>query len=235
MTKKEFILLLEKENIKIDDHQFSQLEKYFELLVDYNKKVNLTAITNKEEVFLKHFFDSLTVTKVVDFNQKQKICDVGTGAGFPGLVLKILYPETELTLVDSLNKRIKFLDLVISSLKLKNVYTIHSRAEDYGKNNKEKFDVVTARAVTQLPKLLELCVPIVKVGGVFISMKADAEEEIRSSKRAMSELKVSLEKKEVFSLPKENSSRTILMFRKNEKTKKEFPRSPSEIKKQPLH
>ena len=150
-----FLDELKKLNINPNEKQLDQLHKYFELLVEYNKVMNLTGITEEEEVYLKHFYDSITLVRVVDLNNVSSLCDIGTGAGFPGMVLKIIFPELEVTLVDSLNKRIEFLKIVINELGLNKIEAIHARAEEYAIKNKEKFDVVTARAVAALNILLE--------------------------------------------------------------------------------
>ncbi len=156
MTISEFIEELKKLNIEPTEEQLNQLNKYYELIVEYNKVMNLTGITEKEQVCLKHFYDSLTIAKVIDLNKEETLCDIGTGAGFPGIVLKILFPNLKITLIDSLNKRIEFLKIVIKELNLNNIEAIHTRAEEYAKDNIEKFDVVTSRAVAPLNILLEL-------------------------------------------------------------------------------
>ena len=155
MDKELFILETNKLGIDLTNEMFEKLEKYYELLVEWNEKINLTTITDKKEVFLKHFYDSLTLCKVINLNEVDSLCDIGTGAGFPGIVLKICFPHLKLTLVDALNKRINFLKLVCEELKLNNVECIHARAEEYALKNRDKFDVVTARAVASLPILLE--------------------------------------------------------------------------------
>ena len=147
MNKDRFINEVKNLGIEITDKKMDQLEKYYELLIEYNKVMNLTGITEKEEVYLKHFYDSLTISKIIDLNNENSLCDLGSGAGFPGIVLKIFYPNLSIVLVDSLNKRINFLNKVIEELELKDIIAIHSRIEDYSKENKEQFDVVTARAV----------------------------------------------------------------------------------------
>ncbi len=234
MNKEEFYEELIKDDIYLSESQKEQLEKYYEMLVEYNQKVNLTSIVEKEEVYLKHFYDSITLNKIINLGNNLSLCDVGAGAGFPGMVIKIVFPKTQVTLVDSLNKRVIFLKNVIKELNLKDIYAIHSRAEDYGQKNREKFDVVTARAVTQLPKLIEFCVPITKENGYFIPLKSEVDKELELSKSAMKKLDISLEKREEFYLPKEKSKRTLLMFKKNSKSKKMYPRKPNEIKKMPL-
>ena len=226
MNQDNFILELKKLNINITELQLKQLERYYELLVEYNKVMNLTGITEKEEVYLKHFYDSLTIAKVIDLNNYETLCDVGTGAGFPGLVLKILYPNLKVTLLDSLNKRLNFLNVVIKELNLKDVETVHSRAEEYNK----KFDITVARAVAPLNILLEYCIPLTKVNGYFIAMKGKNEE----SNNALLKLDSEIIETNSFLLPIENSDRTIIKIKKLKETNKKFPRKYSEIKKNPL-
>ncbi len=234
MNINDFIENLKKINIDINENQLSQLEKYYNLLVEYNEKMNLTGITEKEQVYLKHFYDSLTINKIIDLNAIESLCDVGTGAGFPGLVIKILFPKINVTLVDSLNKRIDFLNTVISELNLVGINTLHERIEEFGKNTREKYDVVTARAVASLNILLEYCLPIVKIGKYFIPLKADISREILEINQAKKELNCELVDKLEFLLPYENSIRTILKFKKINKTPKKYPRQYSQIKKKPL-
>ena len=169
MTKDLFIQELEKLEIYLTNKQILELEKYYKLLIEYNKNVNLTSITEKEGVYLKHFYDSLTLFKAIDLNKKYSICDIGTGAGFPGIVLKIVFPNLSITLVDSLEKRIKFLNNVIETLELKDIKTIHSRIEEL--NLKEKFDIVVSRAVAKINVLLELGCQLPKIDGLFVFMK----------------------------------------------------------------
>lgn len=233
MTINSFIEELSKIGIEINETQLNQLEMYYELLVEYNKVMNLTGITEKEEVYLKHFYDSLTLVKAIDLNKYETLCDIGTGAGFPGLVLKIVYPKLKITLIDSLQKRINFLNIVIEKLNLKDIETIHSRIEEYGCNNREKYDIVTARAVASTNVLLEYSIPIVKLGGYFIPMKAKIDNE-PSFENAQKKLGCTMEKKIEFLLPYENSSRTLIKFKKDIITNRKYPRKFSEIKKFPL-
>lgn len=226
MNQDRFILELSKLNINITDLQLKQLEKYYELLIEYNKVMNLTGITLKEDVYLKHFYDSLTIAKVIDLNQYKTLCDVGTGAGFPGLVLKIIYPNLKVTLLDSLNKRLNFLDIVIKELNLKDIETVHSRAEEYNK----QFDITVARAVAPLNILLEYCIPLTKINGYFIAMKGKNEE----ATNALKELNSEIIETNSFLLPVEQSNRTIIKIKKIKETNKKFPRKYSEIKKRPL-
>ena len=226
MNQNKFIEELKKINISINELQLKQLERYYELLVEYNKFMNLTGITIKEEVYLKHFYDSLTIAKVIDLNQYDTLCDVGTGAGFPGLVIKIIYPNLKITLLDSLNKRLNFLNIVIKELNLKDIETIHIRAEEY----KKQFDIVVARAVAPLNILLEYCIPVTKVNGYFIAMKGKNEE----ANNALKELNSEIIETNSFLLPIEQSNRTIIKIKKIKETNKKFPRKYSEIKKNPL-
>ena len=234
MNINDFINELKKINIEINDYQLKQLNRYYELLVEYNEKMNLTGITEKNQVYLKHFYDSLTINKIIDLNTIQTLCDVGTGAGFPGMVIKILFPKIKITLVDSLNKRIEFLNVVINELGLEDIDTLHSRIEDYGKNTREIFDVVTARAVAPLNVLLEYCTPLVKCGKYFIPLKANISREILEIDSALKELNSTIEEKCEFLLPYEESQRTLIKFKKIGKTNKKYPRAYAQIKKKPL-
>lgn len=231
MNKEQFKEELKKLNIELTKKQEQQLEKYYELLIEENKKTNLTRITQKDEVYLKHFYDSLTITKVIDLNQNLSLIDIGTGAGFPGLVLKIVFPTLNITLLDSLNKRIDFLNKVIKELNLKNIKTVNSRIEDY---QKETFDIVTSRAVAKTNILLELSCKLPKTNGYFIFLKANIEEELKESQNAIKELNLTIEKKETFNLPIENSQRTILKIKKISPIPTKYPRNFAKIKKKPL-
>lgn len=232
MDRELFILEAGKLNINLSDEMLNQLEKYYELLVEWNEKINLTAITDKNEVYLKHFYDSLTLCKVINLNEIDSLCDIGTGAGFPGIVLKICFPHLKLTLVDALNKRINFLKLVCEELGLTDVECIHARAEEYAIKNREKFDVVTARAVAALPVLLEYSIPLVKNSKYFIALKGT--EDINESKNALKILNCKILQEEKFLLPIEESNRTIIKVQKLGNTPGKYPRRFSEIKKKPL-
>lgn len=233
MNKDRFIEEVTKLNIEITDKKMQQLEKYYELLIEYNKVMNLTGIVEKDEVYLKHFYDSLTISKIIDLNFENSLCDLGSGAGFPGIVLKIFYPNLKIVLVDSLNKRINFLNIVIKELNLKEIIAIHSRIEDYAKEKEENFDVVTARAVAPLNVLLELGIKLVKVGKYFISLKGNIENEPDFG-NAINKLDCSLGNILTFKLPIENSNRCLIKIVKNKNTKRIFPRKYSDIKKRPL-
>lgn len=232
MNYEEFKQYLKEINIELNDIMLYQLEKYYEMLIEWNQKINLTAITNKKDVYLKHFYDSLTVNKVIDLKNEESLCDIGTGAGFPGLVLKICFPHLKLTLVDSLNKRLVFLKEVVKTLNLHDVEIIHARAEEYAKNNREKFDIVTARAVAPLNILLEYCIPLVKTGKYFIPLKG--KENIDLYQNALNEISAKVEKIITFDLPIEKSIRTIIKIKKEKDTPLKYPRKNSEIKKNPL-
>jgi len=225
-----FLEKLKELNIEPTELQLEQLHKYFKLLVEYNKVMNLTGITEEEEVYLKHFYDSLTLVRVIDLNKVSNLCDIGTGAGFPGMVLKIMYPELDVTLVDSLNKRIEFLKDVIKELGLKKINAVHARAEEYAVNNREKFDIVTARAVAALNILLEYSIPLVKVNGYFIAMKGKKEE----AANALKVLSSKIELEDSFLLPIEGSTRTLIKIKKEAKTNSKYPRKFADIKKKPL-
>ena len=234
MTESNFVESLKELGIEVNEKQLKQLEKYYELLIEWNEKINLTGITEKKDVYLKHFYDSLTMQKIIDLKNIESLCDVGTGAGFPGLVLKIVFPNLKITLIDALNKRINFLNDVIEKLGLKDIETIHSRSEDYALKNKEKFDVVTARAVASLPILMELCVPLVKENGYFIPLKANIMEEKLLSKNACEKLYLKQVDEIHFKLPIEESNRCLIKYLKYKKTEKKYPRRFGEIKKRPL-
>lgn len=234
MKINEFVEELKKLGINITNNQLDMLDKYYNLLVEWNEKINLTTITDKEEVYLKHFYDSLTLIKSYDLTKNIKVCDVGTGAGFPGIVLKIVFPNIDITLVDALNKRILFLNEVIDKLNLKNISAVHKRAEDFARENIEKFDLVTSRAVAKLNILNELCIPMVKIDGYFIAMKANIEGELESSKKSIKELDSIVEDIVSFSLPIENSTRNLIKIKKLRKSKEKYPRKFDKITKNPL-
>ncbi len=233
MNEEEFISSVKNLGIEIDEKKLHMLEEYYKILVTENKKYNLTAISQKEEVYLKHFYDSLTITKIIKLD-KQEICDIGTGAGFPGIVLKIFFPNIKLTLIESNLKKCKFLDMLKMILNLNDVKIINERAEIYSITNREKFDIVTSRAVAPLKYLLEYSIPIVKVGGSYIAMKANIEKEMENIENYYQKLDITLEKKESFKLPKEESIRTLLLYNKNKKTNHIYPRKYTEIKKKDI-
>ena len=233
MDKKEFINALNDLGIIINDSQLNQLDEYYKLLIEYNKHTNLTRITEEKEVYLKHFYDSVTLFKSVKLDN-QSLIDIGTGAGFPGLVLKIIFPNLKVTLLDSLNKRIMFLKEVIEKLNLKDINCVHARAEEYIKEKRESYDIVTSRAVANLQILSELCIPYVKVNGLFIPMKADSNLEINDSISTINKLGGQIEDIIVFELPKSAGKRTLIKIKKSVKTNSKYPRKFNEIKKKPL-
>jgi len=237
MNEEQFTFALKEHGIELNDVQRGQFARYFELLVEWNEKMNLTAITDEPSVYLKHFFDSISLAFFIDLNGKKTICDVGAGAGFPSLPLKICFPELEVTIVDSLNKRIGFLEHLAEELKLEKVNFVHSRAEDFGQDKKyrEKFDVVTARAVARLSVLSELCVPLVKKSGLFISMKgAAADNELNDAKKSLSVLGAEMRETHSFTLPIEDSERSIFVFTKVKSTPGRYPRKPGVPNKSPI-
>ena len=230
MNKQNFIEELLKLNIKISDIQLEKLEKYYEILERENKLYNLTSITEKESVFLKHFYDSLTIVKIIDLNN-ETLCDLGTGAGFPGMVLKIMFPNLKVTLIDATLKKCNFLEKVIKELKLEKINVINARVEEYAKIEREKYDIVTARAVAPLKHLLEYGVPLLKVNGTFVAMKGNVNEELKNIDNYLDKLKIKQDKIIDFQLPLENSHRTLISFIKLAKTDIKYPRKYSEIKK----
>lgn len=211
MTQEEFVLALEDLGLKATPNQLSQLEKFYQFLIETNKTMNLTRIVEKKDVYLKHFYDSLTIAKICDLKEYHTLCDIGSGAGFPGVVLKIFYPNLKITLIDSLQKRVNYLNELIEKLELKDIIAYHIRAEDLALK-KEKFDVVTARAVASLPKLLSIAMPLVNKNGIFVAMKGNVEEELEKSKKVLTDKHYKLVKKEQFLLPIENSQRSLLLF-----------------------
>lgn len=223
--------------ISLSEEQLQQFLTYYEMLVEKNKVMNLTAITEKEEVIDKHFIDSISLNKAMDVTKPLKILDLGTGAGFPGIPLKIAYPNLELTLLDSLNKRIKFLDEVIEALSLEGIVTIHGRAEDYAKqaSYREQFDICVSRAVANLATLSEYCLPYVKEGGCFISYKSGSvEEELEQSKKAIFELGGKVKEVIAFTLPETDIERTFVVIEKVRKTPKKYPRKAGLPSKEPI-
>ena len=232
MNQNNFIEETKKLGIKVTEKELILLEKYYDMLVEYNKFMNLTGITEHDEVYLKHFYDTLTIVRAIDLNKVETLCDIGTGAGFPGIVLKIFYPNLKITLVDALQKRINFLNDVIKELNLDKIETVHARIEEYGIKNREIFDVATARAVAPLNVLLEYSIPILKQNGYFIPMKANIENE--NYENALKILCCSVEQTYKFLLPIEQSNRTIIKIKKEKQTSKKYPRKNNLIKTKPL-
>ncbi len=234
MNQTQFINELKKENITLTDKQLQQFETYYQTLIEWNQKMNLTAITDKEDVYLKHFYDSLTISFHHHFDN-QTLCDVGAGAGFPSIPLKIVYPNLKITIIDSLQKRIIFLKQLVKVLDLKDVELIHGRAEEYAANHRECFDFVAARAVARLNVLDELCIPLVKVGGEFIALKGlKGEEELLEAKTGIEKLGGQIDTKEEFTLSDDKDYRYNLYLKKIKKTPNKYPRSFGQIKKKPL-
>ena len=224
----DFVKELQELNIDINSDKLNKFKKYYELLVEYNKVMNLTGITDLDGVYLKHFYDSLTLVKAYDFNNNIKLCDVGSGAGFPSIPLKICFPNIDVTIIDSLHKRIEFLNVVIKELGLTNIRAVHARAEEFDK--KEYFDIVTSRALADVNIGLELCMPLVKVGGYYLPMLVGYDLGKNTIKLLGGELTEELS----FILPIENSNRKILKIKKVEHTLGKYPRAFSQIKKKPL-
>lgn len=226
MNKESFINELKKLNITVTKTNLEKLDIYYNYLKEYNKHTNLTSIINEEEVYLKHFYDSLTITKIIDLNKYKTLLDIGTGAGFPGMILKIFFPHLEVTLIDSNNKKITFLKNLTKKLNITNGIVIEkARGEEYIHQKREYFDVVTSRAVAHLKILSELSIPYNKKNGYFIPLKGNITEELEESVDIIRTLGGKLIKKEEFKLPLENSKRTILLIKKERETPKKYPRS----------
>ena len=232
MNIEEFKSEVGRLGIAVTDREIDLLERYYELLIEYNEKINLTAITDKQEVFLKHFYDSLTLVRVIDFNEIESMCDIGTGAGFPGIVIKIFYPNVKLTLVDALNKRINFLNVVSESLGLEGITLVHARAEEYAKDNREKFDLVTARAVAKTSTLLEYSMPIVKKNKYFVAMKGHDDTEV--STNCLNVLSSKVLKVDSFELPKGAGFRNLVLVQRIGDISLKYPRRYADMKKKPL-
>lgn len=230
MTKEEFIQACAKENIIFTENQLSQFETYKSVLLEWNEKMNLTAITKEEEIWEKHFYDSISPFFHMNF---KSMCDVGSGAGFPGIPVKIMYPDIHMTLIEPLQKRCKFLEEVKKQLGLLNLDILPVRSEDYAKKNREQFDVVSARAVANLSILLELCIPLLKVNGIMVALKGkNGHQELLNAKMAIDVLNLKLEREDEFNL--EEGCRINLYFKKLKKTSLKYPRAYGQIKKKPL-
>lgn len=212
MNKEQFIAETKKLGINLTEEQLNKLDQFYNLLIEWNEKINLTRITKKEDVYLKHFYDSLTLAKVIDLSTKETLCDVGTGAGFPGIVLKIVYPNLKITLVDALQKRVNYLNVIIKDLQLENIQAIHTRGEDLH----DKYDVVTARAVANIEKLLKYTMHLVNNTGVFVAMKGNIDNELTPEIENKISKKYQILKIEKFELPIENSQRSLIVI-KNKK------------------
>ena len=232
MNFKEELLKL---NIDLSEDSSFKFEEYYKRLVSVNEVMNLTAITEHDEVYNKHFLDSLMILKALDIKEDFTLCDVGSGAGFPSIPLAIVENRAKVTIIDALNKRINFLKDLVSHLGLNNVIAIHARAEDFAKEKREFFDVVTARAVARLNVLSELCLPLTKVGGLFIAMKGQSgKEELDEAKRAIETLGGKLERIITLSLPDNAGARDIIIIKKIKETPKKYPRVFAKIKERPL-
>ena len=228
---------LEQLRIFLNEKQIQQFIEYYEILVEWNKVMNLTAITDYEEVIAKHFLDSLALVKVCDLSGKKKVIDIGTGAGFPGIPLKIAFPELEIVLLDSLNKRIKFLNEVIEKLGLKNIRTIHGRAEDFAKHKeyRESFDLCVSRAVANLSTLSEYCLPYVKIEGNFIPYKSGKiDEEISQGEKAIKILGGKISQIDKFQLVDTDMERSFVVIKKEKNSPKKYPRKAGMPSKEPL-
>ena len=232
-----FYSILDQHNINLTDQQKAQFERYFELLVEWNQKINLTAITEKEEVYLKHFYDSIApILQGLIVNQEIKLLDIGAGAGFPSLPMKILYPQLDVTIIDSLNKRINFLQLLAEELDLEGVHFYHGRAEDFAqdKHFRAQFDIVTARAVARMQVLSELTIPYLKVGGKLLALKAsNAPEELTEAKNALNLLFSKVEDNISYTLPN-GDPRYITIVEKKKETPNKYPRKAGMPNKRPL-
>ena len=218
MNKANFKKLLTDINIELSDNKYYLLEKYAVFLQEYNSHTNLTAIKDELEIFIKHFYDSLTITKIIDLNECSNLLDIGTGAGFPGVVLKIFYPHLKVTLLDSNNKKTKFLEELLVILQLDNVIIINDRAENYVKKTGNTFDIVTARAVANLRVLSEISLPFVKKEGFFIAMKGNAESEIKEAETTIKKMDSNIIKTSVLELPENEGKRTLIKIKKERET-----------------
>lgn len=237
MDNRRFEQELNELGVRLNDVQKEQFDRYYELLVEWNRVMNLTGITDYDEVNLKHFTDSLTIVRINNMENVPTLIDIGTGAGFPGLPIKIAFPHIKVILLDSLNKRIKFLDKVIEELNLDNVFTLHGRAEDYAKKveYREQFDTCVSRAVANLSTLSEYCLPFVKEGGNFISYKsAESDEEISHSEKAINLLGGKINRVEKFVLPGSDMRRALVKIDKVKSTPKKYPRKAGMPGKEPL-
>lgn len=240
MNPEKFVLELSKHNFELTDKQKQQFKLYFKMLIEVNEHVNLTRITEEDEVYLKHFYDSITplFTFGAVFKDGATLCDVGAGAGFPSIPLKILKPGLKVTIVDSLQKRLNFLKDLISELGLTDVELVHGRAEDVGQSKlyRERFDIVTARAVARMSVLSEYCLPLVKKGGYFVALKGPkAEDELDDGKKALEVLGGKLIKDEELTLPASEEERTLVLVQKVKSTPKKYPRQAGTPRRKPIH
>lgn len=237
MLPEEFRQKLADLQLELSDQQMAQFERYYELLVEWNQKINLTAITEKKEVYLKHFYDSLSLLLAKEWQIPQTLCDVGSGAGFPSIPLKIVFPQTEVTIVDSLQKRIRFLQLLVDELNLQGIYLFHDRAESFAQNKlyRASFELVTARAVARLNVLSELCLPLVKKGGHFYALKAaKSQAELTEAKSAITLLGGKLLADQSIILPNSKDERHLIIIEKTKETPAKYPRKAGMPNKKPL-
>ncbi|MBY7145154.1 16S rRNA (guanine(527)-N(7))-methyltransferase RsmG [Virgibacillus sp. NKC19-3] len=237
MNPQAFREALSEQGIVLNEYQMKQFAIYFQTLVEWNQKINLTSLTEEADVYLKHFYDSITLAFHYDFKEAISICDVGAGAGFPSIPLQICFPYLHVTIVDSLKKRITFLKHLAAQLELTNVQFHHDRAENFGKSRafRETFDVVTARAVARMSVLSELCLPLVKRQGIFMAMKgSNIHEELEDGESAIRLLGGKIDKTHIFTLPQEDSERSIVMINKSGNTPKKYPRKAGTPNKEPI-
>ncbi len=230
----EFKELVNKLNISINDDMLNKYQLYYEKLIEVNEYMNLTTITEENEVYIKHFYDSLTLNLAINDLKNISLCDVGAGAGFPSVPLAIAREDINVTIIDSLNKRINFLNELVSYININNVKAFHYRAEDYAKEKRDSFDVVTARAVARLNILSELCLPLVKIGGLFVAMKAELSEELEEAKNAIKVLGGEIVKVIDLELPNNMGKRNIVIIKKVKTADKKYPRAFAKIKERPL-
>lgn len=230
MNKEEFIEKVKELGIEVSEDKLNLLNKYYSLLIEWSEKINLTAITKEKDVYLKHFYDSLTLIKEIDLTKNIKLCDVGSGAGFPGIVIKIFFPQLKVVLVDSLQKRVNYLNLVINELKLSDIEAVHYRMEDYSKEHEEEFDYITARAVANLGVISEISVRALKVNGHLVFMKGNCDEELDNFLKYSDNLGLKLINANKFTLPFEESNRSLINFEKVAKTNNKYPRKNEIIK-----
>ena len=234
MNKEQFVLEVRNLGIEVTEKKLKKLDEFYNLLILWNEKINLTTITAIQDVYLKHFYDSLTLFRVCDLTKDINICDVGSGAGFPGIVLKIFFPNLKITLVDSLNKRVNYLNTIIKELGLVNIEAVHSRMEDFSKVNEEKYDIITARAVANLSVLSEISVKALKIQGKLVFMKALCDDELEMVLPKLSILGLKFNKVDKFLLPIEESNRSLIVFEKIKTAPNKYPRNIDKIKKNPL-
>lgn len=221
-------------SLQLTDEIKSKLEQYYQLIIEYNQKFNLTTITNREEVYYKHFYDALLISNEVALID-QNICDVGSGLGVPGIVLKICFPNLQLTLIESNNKKCQFLEVVAKELALENVYVVNQRAEEFAHQYRETFDLVVARAVAPLNILNELCLPLAKINGMFIAYKGlNIDSELKNINQGLAIIGAQLIKQTTYQLPKNYGTRNLLIFKKLKLTPLKYPREYKQIKNKPL-